>query len=75
VPRLVAGLVGREQDLSNYLQMKDYKHAVELCLTLDKPRRLLAVFTEILDNGDSGRPAFRAALPREAQDTNERTVC
>ena len=54
----MAVLFFREQDLSNYLQMKDYKHAVELCLTLDKPRRLLSVFTEILDNGDSGRTNF-----------------
>jgi len=60
----VAVLFFREQDLSNYLQMKDYKHAVELCLTLDKPRRLLSVFTEILDNGDSGRPYFSSRTGR-----------
>ena len=43
-----------EQDLANFLQLKDYKRAVVLCHTLDKPRRLLAILGELIDAGDAG---------------------
>lgn len=37
----------REQDFENYLSMQDYSNAILLALSLDQPRRLLKLFTEV----------------------------
>ncbi|KWU42440.1 WD40 repeat-like protein, partial [Rhodotorula sp. JG-1b] len=40
-------LVLREQDYENFLSMKDYSNAIMLALSMDQPRRLLNLFTEV----------------------------
>lgn len=37
----------REQDYENFLSMKDYSNAIMLALSMDQPRRLLLLFTEV----------------------------
>jgi U3 small nucleolar RNA-associated protein 13 len=39
-----------EQKLANHLRFKEYEHALELALTMDKPRQALKVLTAISDN-------------------------
>jgi U3 small nucleolar RNA-associated protein 13 len=39
--------VSREQDFENYLSIKDYSNAILLALSMDQPRRLLKLFTEV----------------------------
>lgn len=36
-----------EQDYENFLSMKDYSNAIMLALSMDQPRRLLNLFTEV----------------------------
>ncbi|BGP00204.1 U3 small nucleolar RNA-associated protein 13 [Rhodotorula toruloides] len=40
-------LVLKEQDYENFLSMKDYTNAIMLALSMDQPRRLLNLFTEV----------------------------
>ncbi|GAA5953155.1 hypothetical protein JCM21900_006123 [Sporobolomyces salmonicolor] len=40
-------LVLKEQDFENYLSIKDYSNAILLALSMDQPRRLLKLFTEV----------------------------
>ncbi|GAA5899168.1 hypothetical protein JCM8208_003024 [Rhodotorula glutinis] len=42
-----ADLVLKEQDYENFLSMKDYSNAIVLALSMDQPRRLLLLFTEV----------------------------
>ncbi|KAF9378500.1 U3 small nucleolar RNA-associated protein 13 [Podila verticillata] len=42
-----ADLVLKEQELSNYLQRKDWKNAITLALSLEQPFRLLQLFNQI----------------------------
>ncbi|KAK4701048.1 U3 small nucleolar RNA-associated protein 13, partial [Phenoliferia sp. Uapishka_3] len=37
----------KEQDFENYLSTKDYSNAILLALSMDQPRRLLKLFTEV----------------------------
>ena len=39
-----------EQQLANHLRFKEYEHALELALTMDKPRQALKVLTAISDS-------------------------
>ncbi|KAI9188218.1 U3 small nucleolar RNA-associated protein 13 [Blastocladiella emersonii ATCC 22665] len=43
-------LLIKEQDLSNYLLKKDYKNAILLALSLNKPYRLLKIIEEVMRN-------------------------
>ncbi|KAG0326945.1 U3 small nucleolar RNA-associated protein 13 [Dissophora globulifera] len=43
-----ADQVLKEQELSNYLQRKDWKNAITLALSLEQPFRLLQLFNQIL---------------------------
>ena len=38
----------KEQALSNYLQAKDYRQAITLALSLDKPHRLFNIFSDLI---------------------------
>ncbi|GAA5934662.1 U3 snoRNA-associated protein UTP13 [Sporobolomyces koalae] len=40
-------LVLKEQDYENYLAINDYSNAIQLALSMDQPRRLLKLFTEV----------------------------
>lgn len=40
----------RSQDLANYMEVKDYKNAILLALSMDQPRRLLGLMREILSD-------------------------
>ncbi|GAA6010411.1 hypothetical protein JCM11491_006310 [Sporobolomyces phaffii] len=40
-------LVLKEQDYENYLAINDYSNAILLALSMDQPRRLLKLFTEV----------------------------
>ncbi|GAA6058405.1 hypothetical protein JCM3770_005205 [Rhodotorula araucariae] len=42
-----ADMVLKEQDYENFLSMKDYSNAILLALSMDQPRRLLNLFTEV----------------------------
>ncbi|BGP48858.1 U3 small nucleolar RNA-associated protein 13 [Rhodotorula kratochvilovae] len=42
-----ADMVLKEQDYENFLSMKDYSNAIMLALSMDQPRRLLNLFTEV----------------------------
>ncbi|GAA6032593.1 hypothetical protein JCM8097_004832 [Rhodosporidiobolus ruineniae] len=42
-----ADLVLQEQDYENFLQLKDYSNAIILALSMNQPRRLLNLFTEV----------------------------
>ena len=44
----------REQDLANYLDAKDYKNALVLALSMDQPRRLLGLLSDILSDRSYG---------------------
>ncbi|KAJ1677287.1 U3 small nucleolar RNA-associated protein, partial [Spiromyces aspiralis] len=39
----------KEQALSNYLQAKEYRQAITLALSLDKPHRLYTIFSDLLN--------------------------
>ncbi|GAA5987953.1 hypothetical protein JCM10908_007288 [Rhodotorula pacifica] len=55
-------LVLREQDYENFLSMKDYSNAIILALSMDQPRRLLNLFTEVrLTSGASNSSTDPAA--------------
>jgi U3 small nucleolar RNA-associated protein 13 len=45
-----ADQVLKEQELSNYLQRKDWKNAITLALSLEQPFRLLQLFNQILQD-------------------------
>ncbi|KAF9182509.1 U3 small nucleolar RNA-associated protein 13 [Haplosporangium sp. Z 767] len=45
-----ADMVLKEQELSNYLQRKDWKNAITLALSLEQPFRLLQLFNQILQD-------------------------
>ena len=53
-----ADLVLKEQELSNYLQRKDWKNAITLALSLEQPFRLLQLFNQILQD----RPEHDASI-------------
>lgn len=53
-----ADLVLQEQELSNYLQRKDWKNAITLALSLEQPFRLLQLFNQILQD----RPEHDASI-------------
>ncbi|BGP16908.1 hypothetical protein JCM10213_007352 [Rhodosporidiobolus nylandii] len=42
-----AELVLKEQDYENFLSLKDYSNAIVLALSMNQPRRLLNLFTEV----------------------------
>ncbi|GAA5854118.1 hypothetical protein JCM8547_008235 [Rhodosporidiobolus lusitaniae] len=42
-----ADLVLKEQDYENFLSLKDYSNAIILALSMNQPRRLLNLFTEV----------------------------
>lgn len=46
--------VYREQDLLNYIAIKDYKNAMILALSLDQPGRLLSLFRQVFTPTSSG---------------------
>ncbi|GAA5910426.1 U3 snoRNA-associated protein UTP13 [Sporobolomyces salmoneus] len=46
-------LVLKEQDYENYLAINDYSNAILLALSMDQPRRLLKLFTEVRLTSDS----------------------
>ncbi|GAA6002933.1 hypothetical protein JCM10207_001903 [Rhodosporidiobolus poonsookiae] len=49
-----AELVLKEQDYENFLSLKDYSNAIILALSMNQPRRLLNLFTEVrLSSGSS----------------------
>ncbi|KAF9977221.1 U3 small nucleolar RNA-associated protein 13, partial [Modicella reniformis] len=48
----------KEQELSNYLQRKDWKNAITLALSLEQPFRLLQLFNQILRD----RPEHDASI-------------
>ncbi|GAA6059482.1 hypothetical protein JCM10212_002225 [Sporobolomyces blumeae] len=55
-------LVLKEQDYENYLQINDYSNAILLALSMDQPRRLLKLFTEVrLNAGSSASSSDPAA--------------
>ncbi|KAM0749156.1 WD40 repeat-like protein [Meredithblackwellia eburnea MCA 4105] len=39
--------VSKEQDFENYVAIKDFSNAILLALSMDQPRRLLRLFTEV----------------------------
>ncbi|KAF9586347.1 U3 small nucleolar RNA-associated protein 13 [Lunasporangiospora selenospora] len=43
-----ADMVLKEQELSNYLQRKDWKNAIALALSLEQPYKLLQLFNQIM---------------------------
>lgn len=45
-----ADQVLKEQELSNYLQRKDWKNAITLALSLEQPFRLLQLFNQIIQD-------------------------
>jgi len=47
--------LGREQDLANYVQKKDWKNAIVTAMSLDQPFRLLNLFTEVISNGGTDK--------------------
>lgn len=53
----------REQDYENFLALKDYSNAILLALSMNQPRRLLNLFTEVrLTSGSSSTdPSANAA--------------
>jgi U3 small nucleolar RNA-associated protein 13 len=53
-----ADQVLKEQELSNYLQRKDWKNAITLALSLEQPFRLLQLFNQILQD----RPEHDASV-------------
>lgn len=58
--------VNREQDLLNYIAMKDYHNALVLALSLDQPGRLLSLFKQALSapplsDGEGAEDASRGA--------------
>ncbi|KAF8930369.1 hypothetical protein EDD21DRAFT_170033 [Dissophora ornata] len=53
-----ADQVLKEQELSNYLQRKDWKNAITLALSLEQPFRLLQLFNQILRD----RPEHDASI-------------
>lgn len=42
------GIWRRSQDLANYMEVKDYRNAILLALSMDQPRRLLGLLRDIL---------------------------
>ncbi|GAA5868193.1 hypothetical protein JCM1840_006178 [Sporobolomyces johnsonii] len=54
-------LVLKEQDFENYLSIKDYSNAILLALSMDQPRRLLKLFTEVRLNSGSTASSDPAA--------------
>ncbi|ORZ39314.1 quinon protein alcohol dehydrogenase-like superfamily [Catenaria anguillulae PL171] len=60
-------LIVKEQDLSNYLLKKDYKNAILLALSLNKPYRILKIVEEVMRHRQdatsiSGSAAIDSAL-------------
>ncbi|TIC07778.1 WD40 repeat-like protein [Wallemia mellicola] len=45
-------VVMREQDFSNYVQLKDYKAAISLAIEMNQPRRLYQLFSTVNDESD-----------------------
>lgn len=43
-------VVEKEQTLSNYVQSKDWRNAIVLALSLDRPGKLLNLFSEVVGN-------------------------
>ncbi|GAA5977982.1 hypothetical protein JCM11641_004347 [Rhodosporidiobolus odoratus] len=57
-----AELVLKEQDYENFLSLKDYSNAILLALSMNQPRRLLDLFTEVrLTTGNSSTDASNNA--------------
>ncbi|GAA5826592.1 hypothetical protein JCM11251_002440 [Rhodosporidiobolus azoricus] len=58
-----ANMILQEQDYENFLSLKDYTNAIILALSMNQPRRLLNLFTEVrLTSGTSSSdPAQNAA--------------
>lgn len=44
--------MSREQDFANYLQLKDYRKAISLALSMDHPGRLLSIFKSLIASGE-----------------------
>ncbi|KZS93303.1 U3 small nucleolar RNA-associated protein [Sistotremastrum niveocremeum HHB9708] len=51
-----AHIILKEQDLSNYLALHDYKNAILLALALNQPRKLLAIFNSVRDSAQETEP-------------------
>jgi len=49
-------LVSKEQDLLNYVSLRDYRNAVSLALAMQQPGRLLALFKSVRDGSEAGGP-------------------
>ena len=49
-------LVEKEQALSNYVHTKDWRNAIALALSLDRPGKLLSLFTEVINGRANGDP-------------------
>jgi U3 small nucleolar RNA-associated protein 13 len=48
----------KQQDLANYMDVKDYRNAILLALSMDQPRRLFLLLSDIL--ADSASPESQA---------------
>ncbi|KAL7754322.1 U3 small nucleolar RNA-associated protein 13 [Sorochytrium milnesiophthora] len=69
----------KEQDLSNYLAMKDYKNAILLAMSLEQPYRLLRIFEDVQKytkdvDSITGSAAVDAVLGSFAPDEVERLL-
>lgn len=56
----------REQDFENYLSINDYSNAILLALSMDQPRRLLKLFTQV--RGDASEDTTSLTGSRSVDD-------
>lgn len=49
----------RAQDLANYMDVKDYRNAIILALSMDQPRRLLGLLRDILNDDAQNMATLR----------------
>ncbi|PWN51000.1 WD40 repeat-like protein [Violaceomyces palustris] len=59
-------LVEREQDFSNFLTLKDYRNAIALALSMNQPRRLLNLFSNVANSRPEGDAATSVGLLLES---------
>lgn len=52
-PKLIVRSFYRQQDLANYMDVKDYRNAIVLALSMDQPRRLFNLLSDILSDTSS----------------------
>ena len=55
---LILATFYREQDFENYVAIQDYSNAILLALSMDQPRRLLKLFTEVFTESSASKDSY-----------------